>query len=252
MTTAGPYSTAYDPAVSDDLPPRDPSGRVYEETRIVGPADVTPAGRMRLDEIARWLQDVAFGDLVDAGHADEGFWIVRRTRLVVERFPVFAERLGLETFCTGASALAAERRTTASGSAGAQVEAVSIWVNLDPETRMPARLPEGFFAAYGTATAGRKARGRLRHPPPPEGTTERPWTFRHTDLDLAGHVNNSVYWELVEECLDGTELRTLDAEIEYRAPAPAGAANVLAEGDRIWATSPNGELYASALISAAG
>ena len=128
---------------------------------------------MRLDEIARWLQDVAFGDLVDAGLAGEGFWIVRRTRLVVERFPRFAEKLRLDTFCTGASALAAERRTSIQGSDGAAVEAVSIWVNLDPETRMPARLPDGFFAAYGEAVAGRKARGRLRHPAPPDGATER-------------------------------------------------------------------------------
>ena len=28
---------------------------------------VAPAGRMRLDEIARWLQDLAYSDLVDAG-----------------------------------------------------------------------------------------------------------------------------------------------------------------------------------------
>jgi acyl-ACP thioesterase len=238
--------------VEVDLPARAPSGRVYDERHLVGPGDVTPSGRMRLDEIARWLQDVAFGDLVDAGHAGEGFWIVRRTRLVVERFPRFPEELHLETFCTGASALTAERRTSVTSSDGAAVEAVSIWVNLDPETRMPARLPDGFFAAYGDATAGRKARGRLRHPPPPEGATSRPWTFRHTDLDLAGHVNNAVYWELVEECLDATELTELDAEIEYRAPAPAGEATVLAEGERIWVTSSDGELYGSAQVTSRG
>jgi acyl-ACP thioesterase len=204
---------------------------------------------MRLDEIARWLQDVAFGDLVDAGLSGEGFWIVRRTRLRVERFPRFAEELRLSTFCTGASALAAERTTRIEGTEGAALEAVSIWVNVDPETRMPARLPDGFFTAYGESVAGRKARGRLRHPPPPEDATSRPWTFRHTDLDLAGHVNNAVYWEIVEECLDG-DPGALEAELEYRAAAPAGEARVLADGGSLWVASPDGELYASAVLTA--
>ena len=238
--------------MADELAEPSESGRVYEETHLVGPGDVTPGGRMRLDEIARWLQDVAFGDLVDAGLRDEGFWILRRTRLMVERFPRFAEALHLRTFCTGASALAAERRTSISGSEGAAVEAVAIWVNIDRETRMPARLPDAFWNAYGDATDGRKARGRLRHPAPPEGATARPWTFRHTDLDLAGHVNNSVYWELVEELLGDDAGDGLDAEIEYRASVPAGEATVLAEGERVWAADPAGEVYASALVRARG
>jgi acyl-ACP thioesterase len=237
------------PTDGQELPGPAPGGRVYSESHLVGPADVTPAGRMRLDEIARWLQDVAFGDLVDAGHAGEGFWIVRRTRIVVERFPGFAEDLRLATFCTGASPLAAERRTSIEGSAGAAVEAVSIWVNLDPETRMPARLPEGFHVAYGAAAAGRRARSRLRHPPPPTGATSRPWTFRHTDLDLAGHVNNAVYWELVEECLEPDPPASLDAEIEYRSAALPGAATVLADGDTLWVTGAADEVLASARIA---
>jgi acyl-ACP thioesterase len=219
---------------------------------LVGPGDVTPDGRMRLDEIARWLQDVAFGDLVDAGLGGVGFWIVRRTRMVVERFPRFAEGVRLQTYCSGASALAAERRTTVTSGEGAAMEAVSIWVNLDPETRMPARLPDAFFAAYGDATAGRRARGRLRHPHPPEGARERRWSFRPTDLDLAGHVNNAVYWEVIEAQLGPERATGLDAEIEYRAAAPAGEASVLADDEWLWVTSPSGEVYASARLSESG
>ena len=236
--------------MAHELPAPAESGRVYEETHLVGPGDTTPSGRMRLDEIARWLQDVAFGDLVDAGLRDVGFWILRRPRIIVVGFPRFAVVLRLRTFCTGASALAAERRTTVSGSEGAAVEAVSIWVNIDRETRVPARLPEAFWDAYGDSTSGRKARGRLRHPGPPDGAPERPWSFRATDLDLAGHVNNSVYWELVEERLDGEPEGGLDAEIEYRASAPVGQASVIEDGEYLWIAGPEGEVYASARIGA--
>ena len=46
---------------------------------------------MRLDAIARWLQDVAYADLLDAGFDEGGVWIVRRLRLRVEVWPRFGE-----------------------------------------------------------------------------------------------------------------------------------------------------------------
>ena len=46
---------------------------------------------MRLDAIARWLQDVAYEDLLDAGFEKSGVWIVRRLRLRVEAWPRFGE-----------------------------------------------------------------------------------------------------------------------------------------------------------------
>jgi hypothetical protein len=49
-----------------------------------GIADATASGRVRLDAIARWLQDVAYLDLVDAGFEGQGAWVVRRLRIRVE------------------------------------------------------------------------------------------------------------------------------------------------------------------------
>jgi acyl-ACP thioesterase len=237
------------PAADEELIAAPADARVYEERRRVGPADVTPAGRMRLDEIARWLQDLAYADLVDAGLDDVGFWIVRRCRIRVERPPRFADEVRLRTFCSGLSPVAAERRTSVDG-AGSAVEAVAVWVNLDPSTRLPARLPERFLAAYGLLAAERRARSRLRHPPPPASAATTPWTFRAADLDLAGHVNNAAYWEIVEERLDPGAEGALDVELEYRNPAEAGPASVLAAGDRLWVADRSGELHASARLCA--
>jgi acyl-ACP thioesterase len=236
---------------ADDELSAPPAGaRVYEERHRVGPADVTTAGRMRLDEIARWLQDLAYSDLVDAGLDDVGFWVVRRCRIRVERFPGFPSELRLRTFCSGLSPLAAERRTTIDGD-GAAVEAVAVWINLDPQTRLPARLPERFRAAYGPVASSRRARGRLRHPPPPEGATDAAWTFRAADLDVAGHVNNAAYWEIVEERLAPELEGGLDAEIEYRGPAEAGVVSVLTAGDGLWVADGRGQSHASIRVAAA-
>jgi hypothetical protein len=54
--------------VSDDaLVPLPRRGRIFEGRARAGLGDVSPAGRARLDTLARWLQDVAFDDISDAG-----------------------------------------------------------------------------------------------------------------------------------------------------------------------------------------
>ena len=59
-------------------------GRLYRDRVRVGIADADPERRCRLDAIARWLQDVAYADLADAGLEGAGEWVVRRNRIVVE------------------------------------------------------------------------------------------------------------------------------------------------------------------------
>ena len=43
------------------------AGRTFTGERIVRLGDVSPAGRLRLDAVARYLQDIATDDAVDAG-----------------------------------------------------------------------------------------------------------------------------------------------------------------------------------------
>ena len=233
-----------------ELVPAPGAGRVFEVALQPGIADVIGdgrEGRARLDAIARWVQDVAYADFVDAGFEGRGAWVVRRTRLRVESFPRFGEQLGLRTFCSGIGRFCAERRTTIAGPRAA-VEAVALWVCLDASTWRPMRLDDDFIAAYGESAAGRKASFRLRHPGPPDGAERREWRFRVSDLDLAGHVNNAHYWDVVEERLpERPESARIDAEIEYRAPAQPGPTVILSEGDALWVAGVDEELHASIL-----
>src|SRR3954469_12001782 len=98
--------------------------RVYRHCARVGLADVTPAGRARLDAIARWLQDAAWADVTDSGLHDDGVWVVRRLALQVGRAPRFDEPLEVATFCSGVGRLWAERSSTLRGASGGHVEAV--------------------------------------------------------------------------------------------------------------------------------
>jgi acyl-ACP thioesterase len=220
------------------------AGRVFEESLLPGIADATGTGRVRLDAIARWLQEVAYHDLLDAGFDEPGAWVVRRTRVRVDSFPRFGERVTLRTFCSGLGRFAAERRTSIRG-ASAAVEAVALWIWLDERTLRPQRFPERFLELYAASADGRGANVRLRHPDPPADCARIPLAFRATDIDVAGHVNNSHHWAVLEEELAGGTPERIDAEIEYREPAEAGESVVLGAGSRRWVTTAAGDVRAS-------
>jgi acyl-ACP thioesterase len=240
-------------AERDELEPRPDGVRAFSHRRTPGFADCAPTGRVRLDAIARWLQDVAYADVDDAGVAQAAVWVVRRSRIHVNRFPRFGERFELTTFCSGLGRMWAERRTdvVAIGESGPIVQAVSLWVHLDNERWVPTPLTEAELTIYGDV-APRRVGHRLRHPLPESTEGGTPWTFRAAECDIADHINNAAYWTPLEEELlaeAAPELERLDVELEYRTPAQPGDKRVLRAGDRRWIVGTEGELHASFQIS---
>ncbi|UJA20776.1 hypothetical protein HJD18_11525 [Thermoleophilia bacterium SCSIO 60948] len=233
----------------EPIPDYPSTGRSFESERRVELGDCDPSGRARLDAVARWLQDVAYEDVTDAGMRSEGVWVVRRLRLRVEGFPGFGEPIALRTACSAFGRLVAERRTDVSAPrSGARIAAVALWVHLDPETRLPARLGEEFDRIYAPSAAGRRARSGLHHDAEaPAGAVTREWFFRRADLDLAGHVNNASYWAIAEELLGDASLERLDAEIEFRDGIGAGAARVAVAGGSVRVLDVAGSTLAASI-----
>jgi acyl-ACP thioesterase len=198
------------------------TGRCFEGTRTIRLGDVDRWGRLRLDALARHLQDIATDDTRDAGVDDaRTTWVVRRASVRADRWPRYLERVTLSTFCTGTGPRWAERTTVVHGEDGARLEAVALWACVDTATGRATALPGGFDAAWGTG--GRSVSARLVHPPAPEAPG-RPWQVRVADLDVLGHVNNAVHWAAVEDelarLLPGRV--PLEAECEYRVPMELG------------------------------
>lgn len=240
--------------MSGPLVPLPAAGRRHAATRRVRLGDVSPGGRLRLDALARYLQDVASDDSADSGLLDAMAWVVRRTVVEVAQAPVFREELTLTTWCSGIGGRWAERRVTISGDAGGAVEAAALWVHVDAATGRPKRLTDQFHELYGEAAGGREVRAKLRHADPPPGAPRRPWPARFTDFDVLGHVNNAVYWAAVEEELARRrDLRApMRAELEHRQPLEVGhTADVVAvdDGDAlaVWVVEADA-VHASAVV----
>ena len=204
------------------------SGRVFRRERRVRLGDVDPTGRLRLDAVARYLQDVATDDSDDVGSLEARAWVVRRTLIEQRNSLRNSEDVLLATFCSGMGNRWAERRVSMAGSAGGSVEAVTLWVHLDPVTGRPKTLPSDFVATYTEPSGGRQVTARQVHEPVVPGDDDvhtMPWWPRVTDLDVLNHVNNAVAWEVVEQALErvrARELLNLDpsgslrAEVEFR------------------------------------
>jgi acyl-ACP thioesterase len=180
--------------------------------------------------------------------AREAAWIIRRTSLRSERFPRIGERLELRTWCSGMAKSVAERTTAISGDGGAELEAVALWVYIDPVAQRPARLPAEFLEVYGESAAGNRPRSALRHPPePPHGAEELDWHFSRSELDFAGHVNNTNYLRVAADLLPLESLADAPGRIEaeYRAGIGAGPARVMRSGSMLWICAPGGEVAAT-------
>ncbi len=217
-------------------------GRRYEHARTVRLGDVTTSGRLRLDALVRYLQDIAGDDVRDAGI--DAPWVMRRIGFEIGDLPSFGDTVGLVTFCSGTGPRIAERRTTVAVDGRVAAEAVAVWVYVDAASGRPAPLEDWFFDLYGEAAAGRRVSGRLRLPAPSSDATSREWPLRVSDFDVLGHVNNAAYWEPIEDELArvANGRRIVAAELEHKTPVEPGESLdvrtvVDADSLSVWLTS---------------
>jgi acyl-ACP thioesterase len=228
-------------------------GRVFRTRRVVRSVDVTPAGRLRFDALARYLQQAAEDDLADADWAEPYTWLVRRTSVAVRTYPAHRDRVQLRTFCSATGPRWAERTTTVAGPSGDLVQAVALWVAITAADGRPVPLGDTFQQIYGPSTGGRQVSARLSHPGPPDGVAPgRAWPLRASDFDTAGHVNNSIHWAAVEDVLAGLDWLPSRAELEYHRPVLPGHDPQLlserADGQLMVWLCADGERLASAVL----
>jgi acyl-ACP thioesterase len=202
--------------------PESGHGRVHAGRRIVRSIDVTPDRRLRLDAVARYLQFAAEDDIADAGLHEPITWVVRRTELVIGRFPRMRERMSVRTFCSATGPSWAERTTTLAGADGGLIQARAVWAAVSRADGGLARLTPEFHRVYGPSTAGRTVSARRLLRRPPQGATGPAWPLRAADFDIANHVNNTVHWAAIEDLLAAAGWRPATATIEYHRPILPG------------------------------
>jgi acyl-ACP thioesterase len=177
-------------------------------------------GRLRPPVLCRLLQEAATAHAAELGVAVETLigggvaWVLSRLKLAVNRWPRAEDEVVVETWPAAANRLFTERRFEVLDGSGTIIgTAATLWFILDLETRRPVRFPATVLDALGRLNLESTPMRPEELDPPDPGDTEVGFTIRRSDLDLAGHVNNTSYVEWVVEAV----------------PDPVWAANHLAE-----------------------
>lgn len=210
------------------MPVPDPHPDVFNVEWPLRVADIDATARLRLDAACRHIQDIGQDQLREMGFQEtHPLWIVRRTMIDLIRPIEFQDMLRLRRWCSGTSNRWCEMRVRVDGRKGGLIESEAFWININRETQMPSRIADDFLEGLHRTTDVDRLRWKSYLKPGSRETADqiREFPIRFTDIDLFDHMNNSVYWSVVEDYLSATReiLRgPTRITLEHEAPVALG------------------------------
>ncbi len=180
--------------------------KLKSETFRLCTADCDLNRRLRLSELFSRFQEIAIADTEEHGMGrektlDRGLlWIVTGYRAEIERLPEYDETVTLESWPGKTMHMFFPRFFRMKDSEGRiLLQASSLWALIDRETRSMV-FPE----EAGIFMDEVQVDGALPIPSPPRipGTSEEAvYTVPYSVLDLNGHMNNTRYFDIIEDAV---------------------------------------------------
>ena len=193
--------------------------RKFTSSRRVRVSDCDTDGNVRIDAIARYLQDIGFDDTNDIGVGDGGLWVARKIEIEfpdITSWPQRNEMIKLETYCGGVGGVSAQRIVKIACEKE-EIIASTIWVHVDQNGK-PSKIPNWLTTAYPKAKKMKTPKvGKFNSKFDEVKSIAFP--IRQSDFDVNGHVNNAVAFIALNEA--GSELRAkrpTKVTVEYLAP----------------------------------
>lgn len=181
--------------------------------------DLNPNGQARLTTMAGFFQEVAYQHANELGLGYEAMksrrliWVLARMRIRMDRYPVWNERIMLETWPSGAEKLFALRDFRVLDSQDEVIGMASTaWLILDMDTHRlirPKEIIEQFKMIIYDKHMFEDPLEKIKIPGEPVLLNRH--MVAYSDLDIVGHVNNVRY---MEWCIDAaTTAGNVDRDI---------------------------------------
>ncbi|RDI59617.1 acyl-ACP thioesterase [Nocardia pseudobrasiliensis] len=212
--------------MTEPLAPVPESGHIFDIQRRLGTADMDEHQYLRIDGIARHLQEAGVDHLVHTDAMDtHPHWIVRRTVIDVIRPVEWPAQLRVRRWCSGLSSRWVAMRVRIDSSSGGLIETEGFWIHMNKEAMSPSRMSDSFFDLMATTALDQRLRWKqwLTTPLPP--VPGIPFPLRRTDIDHFEHVTNTAYWHAVHEYASPTTHLTQSPHryiLEYNKPIHFG------------------------------
>jgi acyl-ACP thioesterase len=186
------------------MPVLDGHPDVFDREWPLRVADIDRDGRLRFDSAARHIVDIGQDQLREMGFEEtHPLWIVRRTMIDLIRPVEFNDMLRMRRWCSGTSNRWCEMRVRIDGRKGGLLESEAFWINFNRDTQTPARIADDFLDGLRKTTDVDRLRWKayLQAGSREDAAEIHEFPVRFTDIDFFDHMNNSVYWSVVEDYL---------------------------------------------------
>ena len=195
---------------------------VYREELLLRSKDVDMFRRLRTSELFKLMQEASIRHTEELGMGrdktlDKGIlWVLLLQTAEIARMPEYDERIVLKSWPGKTMHLLFPRYYRLETAAGEPLlSASALWGLEDQKTRKMV-FPE----RYGVEIEGVETGEEIALPSAPKRldcTESRPFTVPYSYVDLNGHMNNTRYFDLAEDCIpaaaQGRQLERI--RIEY-------------------------------------
>ncbi|MFF2083381.1 acyl-ACP thioesterase domain-containing protein [Nocardia sp. NPDC058176] len=198
--------------------------------------DIDQTMRVRLDAVARYVQDISADMIEDSPFFEtDPYWILRRTIIDVRAPMSWPGNVSVNRWCSATASRWVAMRQTLRGAPESspfnpatrspglvETESFCIKVNADG---FPSRISDQALDHLSRGVSDTRLRWRALNdaPTPAESGADTVFAPRASDVDQFAHVNNVIHWQIVESAL--TSRPDLLAHpyrgiLEYLRPVP--------------------------------
>lgn len=230
---------------------------IFTKEFTISSYDLNPKGQARLTSMANFFQEVAYHHASELGLGYDDMksrkttWVLSRMRIHMKRYPVWNERIKLETWPSGAERLFALRDFRVLDSKGETIGMASTaWLILDIDTHRlirPKEMMEQFKMIVQDVQMFEKSLDKIVVPG--ETSQLKRHEVEYSDLDIVGHVNNVRYMEWCVDAAssaDNAEMEIREFEINFNHEALFGESILIsgyehADGETFFVATREGD-----------